>query len=155
MEHSPEAKKVDPVAGPAQANDPAEEKTVAEKSPEKFPAVDDEKEQPASDDDAHSEKDDHEGPEVAGDEAAFEGQSDETFGESGGPVSSGGISFNRNQWMDLLKWAHHSGVLSQDQRLKIVRMGRLVQKDRKLTRKQQDHVREIIALVYALGYRPQ
>jgi len=33
-------------------------------------------------------------------------------------------------------------------------MGRLIQKDRKLTRKQQDHVREIIAQVYALGYRP-
>jgi hypothetical protein len=56
--------------------------------------------------------------------------------------------------MDLLKWAHHSGALSQDQRLKIVRMGRLIQKDRKLTKKQQDQIREIIAFVYALGYRP-
>jgi hypothetical protein len=56
--------------------------------------------------------------------------------------------------MDLLKWAHHSGALTQDQRLKIVRMGRLIQKDRKLTKKQQDQVREIIAFVYALGYRP-
>ena len=155
LEHSPEAKKVDPVPGPAQANDPAEEKTVAEKSPEKFPAVDDEKEQPASDDDAQPEKDDEEGPEDAGEEAAYEGQSDKIPGESGGPVSSSGISFNRNQWMDLLKWSHHSGALSQDQRLKIVRLGRLIQKDRKLTRKQQDQVREIIAFVSALGYRPQ
>jgi hypothetical protein len=57
--------------------------------------------------------------------------------------------------MDLLKWAHHSGALSQDQRLKIVRMGRLIQKDRKLTNKQQDQIREIIAFVYAMGYRPQ
>jgi DNA-binding response OmpR family regulator len=145
LEHSPEAKKADS----------AEEKTVEEYSPEESPAADDEKEQSASDDNAQPEKDDEEGPEDAGDEEAYEGQSDEIPGESGGPIPLGGISFSRNQWFDLLKWSHHSGAISQDQRLKIVRMGRLVQKDRKLTKKQQDQVREIIALVYALGYRPQ
>jgi DNA-binding response OmpR family regulator len=155
LEENPEAKKVDPAPGPAKGNEPAEEKIGAEYSPEKSPAADDEKEQPASYDDAQPENDDEEGTEGDGDEAAYEGQSDETPGESGGPVPRGGTSFNRTQWMDLLKWAHHSGVLSQDQRLKIVRLGRLIQKDRKLTRKQQDQIREIIAFVSALGYRPQ
>jgi chromosome segregation ATPase len=64
-----------------------------------------------------------------------------------------GIAFNRMQWFDLLKWAHHSGALSQDQRLQIVRMGRLIQKGRKLTNKQDEQVREMIVLVQSLGYR--
>ncbi len=89
----------------------------------------------------------------AEEEAEYEG-SDESPDTFEGQVPQGGFSFNRNQWMDLLKWAHHSGALTQDQRLKIVRMGRLIQKDRKLTNKQQDQIREIIAFVYALGYRP-
>ena len=148
------AKKADPAPVPANAGESTEEKTIAEYSPEEFPDEDDENEQPSSDDDAQPEKGDEEGPEDTGDEVTHWGQSNETPGESGGPVPGSGISFNRNQWIDLLKWAHHSGLLSHEQRLKIVRMGRLIQKDRKLTRKQQDHVREIIAQVYALGYRP-
>jgi chromosome segregation ATPase len=75
-------------------------------------------------------------------------------GESGGPFSPGMFSFNRKQWFDLLKWAHHSTTLTHDQRLQIVRMGRLIQKDRKLTRKQEEQVKEMIVLVQALGYRP-
>ncbi len=62
-------------------------------------------------------------------------------------------SFDRTQWFDLLKWAHHSGALSQEQRLQIVRMGRLVQKGRRLTHKQDEQVREILGLVQSLGYR--
>ena len=64
-----------------------------------------------------------------------------------------GIAFNRAQWFDLLKWAHHSGALSPEQRMQIVRMGRLIQKGRRLTRKQDEQVREMIALVQAHGYR--
>lgn len=64
-----------------------------------------------------------------------------------------GIAFDRTKWFDLLKWAHHSGALSQDQRLQIVRMGRLIQKGRRLTRKQDEQVREMIGLVQSLGYR--
>ncbi|MEI7857658.1 MAG: hypothetical protein WCH85_09165, partial [Methanomicrobiales archaeon] len=64
-----------------------------------------------------------------------------------------GISFNRRQWLDLLKWSHHSGALSQEQRMQIVRMGRLIQNGRKLTTKQNDQVREMIVLVQTLGYR--
>jgi len=33
-------------------------------------------------------------------------------------------------------------------------MGRLIQNNRKLTKKQEDQVNEMIALVEALGYRP-
>jgi DNA-binding response OmpR family regulator len=73
-----------------------------------------------------------------------------TYGEPVTPV----FSFNRKQWFDLLKWAHHTTTLSHDQRLQIVRMGRLIQKDRKLTRKQEDQVKEMITLVQMLGYRP-
>ena len=72
----------------------------------------------------------------------------------GGPSPHLVFSFNRKQWFDLLKWAHHSTALTHDQRLQIVRMGRLIQKDRKLTRKQEEQVNEMIALVQALGYRP-
>jgi hypothetical protein len=75
-------------------------------------------------------------------------------GEPGGPVPPGTFSINRKQWFDLLKWAHHSTTLTHDQRLQIVRMGRLIQKDRKLTRKQEEQVKEMISLVQALGYRP-
>jgi uncharacterized phage infection (PIP) family protein YhgE len=69
------------------------------------------------------------------------------------PVSGQDISFNRTQWLDLLKWSHHCDALSQDHRMQIVRMGRLIQKGRKLTNKQEEQVLEIIALVQKLGYR--
>ena len=36
---------------------------------------------------------------------------------------------------------------------RIIRMGRLIQKDRKLTKNQQDQVREILSLVNALGFQ--
>ncbi len=39
--------------------------------------------------------------------------------------------------------------------MQIVRMGRLIQKDRKLTGKQEEQVGELIALVQALGYKPR
>ena len=73
---------------------------------------------------------------------------------SDGASGSGkNIAFNRGQWLDLLKWSHHCDALSQDQRMQIVRMGRLIQKGRKLTNKQEEQVLEMIALVQRLGYR--
>jgi chromosome segregation ATPase len=69
------------------------------------------------------------------------------------PGSGPAITFNRTQWLNLLKWSHHCDVLSQDQRMQIVRMGRLVQKGRKLTRRQEEQVMEMIALVQRMGYR--
>jgi hypothetical protein len=69
------------------------------------------------------------------------------------PASGQNIAFNRTQWLDLLKWSHHCDALSPDQRMQIVRMGRLIQKGRKLTRKQEEQVLEMVALVQSLGYR--
>lgn len=63
-----------------------------------------------------------------------------------------GFSFNRAQWLDLLRWSHHSGALSQEQRMQIVRMGRLIQRGRRLTQKQEEQVREMLTLAQALGY---
>jgi chromosome segregation ATPase len=64
------------------------------------------------------------------------------------------FSINRQQWLSLIKWAHHSEALSRDQRLQIIRMGRLIQNNRRLTRDQEQQIQEMIALVQALGYRP-
>ena len=69
-------------------------------------------------------------------------------------ASHGVFSFSRKQWFDLVKWARHSDKISHDQRIQIVRMGRLIQKGRKLTKKQEDQINEMIALVQAMGYRP-
>jgi len=79
---------------------------------------------------------------------------DETAEESGGSAPLGDISFTTQQWLDLLKWSHHTDTLSQSQRQKIVMMGRLVQKDGRLTKKHQEQVREILSFVYARGFRP-
>ena len=70
------------------------------------------------------------------------------------PIPGPAFSFDRRQWLSLIKWAHHSEALSRDQRAQIIRMGRLIQKNRRLTREQEDQVGEMIALVQALGYRP-
>ena len=69
------------------------------------------------------------------------------------PLSGQNIAFNRTQWLDLLKWSHHCEELTQDQRMQIVRMGRLIQKGRKLTRRQEEQVLEMVAIVQRLGYR--
>jgi len=64
-----------------------------------------------------------------------------------------GIAFDRQQWFDLFSWARHADGLNGDQRREIMRMGRLVQRGRKLTRKQEERVREMLSLVQSLGYR--
>ncbi|MCK9630921.1 MAG: hypothetical protein M0R30_04705 [Methanoregula sp.] len=85
-------------------------------------------------------------------EIADEEQPSPESGEYGTDIPPG-IAFNRAQWYDILKWAHHSGTLTQEQRMQIVRMGRLIQKGRKLTHKQEEQVREMIVLVKEQGYR--
>jgi DNA-binding response OmpR family regulator/predicted nucleic acid-binding Zn-ribbon protein len=105
------------------------------------------------DDDSNGEVAEDGSPEQDGNDA-----DEDTSGNTPSPGESTesippGISFNRAQWFDLLKWAHHSGALTPEQRMQIVRMGRLIQKGRKLTRKQNEQVREMIVLVQALGYR--
>ena len=108
------------------------------------------------DDAGYDEEEEEEGPteQTAGGEDLPEGDdmTAVTPGSGGSPVFPG-MAFNRAQWFDLLKWAHHSGTLTQEQRMQIVKMGRLIQKGRKLTRKQEAQVTEMLALVQAQGYR--
>jgi hypothetical protein len=89
---------------------------------------------------------------------AKSGEPEQTFTatyDAVGTVPGPAFSFNRRQWLNLIKWAHHSEALSRDQRLQIIRMGRLIQKNRRLTTEQEVQVREMIALVQALGYKPE
>ncbi|MFA4877814.1 MAG: response regulator [Methanoregula sp.] len=82
-----------------------------------------------------------------------EGREEDTPEESTSRRTQTGFSFNRTQWFDLLRWSHHSGALSQEQRMQIVRMGRLIQRGRRLTTKQEEQVMEMITLAQTLGYR--
>jgi hypothetical protein len=67
--------------------------------------------------------------------------------------SAGPVSFNRQQWFDLFTWARHADSLTADQRMEIIRMGRLIQRGRKLTFKQDARIREMIELAQSHGYR--
>jgi hypothetical protein len=73
--------------------------------------------------------------------------------ESDLPQSGQSFTLDRTQWLDLLKWSHHCEELTQDQRMHIVRLGRLIQKGRRLTKNQEEQVSEMLALVQRLGYR--
>ncbi len=75
-------------------------------------------------------------------------------GDFSRPSIGPAFSVNRRQWLGLIKWAHHSEALSRDQRSQILRMGRLLRKNQRLTQEQEDQVREMITLAQALGYRP-
>jgi len=145
---------VNPVPGPLKDDSPGGEKLMEESLSEEHTVENRERETPAFHEGEQSENVISEGLNIAGFGTGSREQSDLTFQKSGGPVPGGEISFDRNQWLDLLKWAHHSGALSPDQRQKIIRMGRLIQKDRKLTNKQQDQIKEMLASIYALGYHP-
>ena len=155
LEHEPMAKNLDPVPGPTNVNRFAEGKTVEKYSPGKSPSLDGNTGHSAPNSSTKPEKEMVEKPENPGSEPGPGRQSGGTPDKSGGIVPGDDISFNSKQWLDLLKWAHHSDALSHDQRLKILRMGRLIQKDQKLTKKQQDLVREILSVTNALGYQSQ
>ena len=151
FENEPATKKVWPAGGTANVKGPAGETTGGKYSRAESSAKNNEMEQPAS----FTAAPEHVKAEMPGNPSGEAGpgrQPDNTPGESGRKVPPSDISFTGSQWLDLLKWAHHSGALTQDQRQKIVRMGRLIQKDRKLTKRQQDQVREILSLVHSLGY---
>jgi len=90
---------------------------------------------------------------AGGEDLPEDDESTEVSPGRGGNLAFPEIAFNRAQWFDLLKWAHHSGTLTQEQRMQIVKMGRLIQKGRKLTQKQEEQVTEMLALVQAQGYR--
>jgi len=66
-----------------------------------------------------------------------------------------GAAFDRRQWLDLIKWAHHAESLKREDRIRIVKLGRLIQRGRRLTRKQEDQLSGLVALAEAMGYRPK
>lgn len=152
VEPKPAVQDVGPAPGPVNVNKPSEEITVREDPPAESAVAQDQKKRPDSDSDTKPEKEAQELPGRPGSEPGPGRQQIEVSKESVGTTPQEDLSFNSTQWLDLLKWAHHSDTLSKDQRLRIVRMGRLIQKDRKLTKKQQEQVREILSSAAALGY---
>ncbi|MEI6292984.1 MAG: response regulator [Methanomicrobiales archaeon] len=152
LESEPVEKNLGPAPGPAKVKESLEEKTIRGSVPEEPTMKDDQTVQPFSD---TREKPEQEAAGKIGLPGSEDGPGKKPGGTpevSGGTVPGEEISFSSTQWLDLLKWAHHSDALTKDQRLKIVRMGRLIQKDRKLTKKQQEQVSEILSSASALGY---
>jgi len=72
-----------------------------------------------------------------------------------GAAPTVGAAFDRRQWLDLIKWAHHAESLKREDRIRIVKLGRLIQRGRRLTRKQEDQLAGLVALAEAMGYRPK
>jgi len=64
---------------------------------------------------------------------------------------------NRNLWFDMIKWVHHTGTISPDQRKELLdslmKTSRLVQQGRHLTGRQEESMRALLARMEALGYR--
>jgi DNA-binding response OmpR family regulator/predicted nucleic acid-binding Zn-ribbon protein len=85
--------------------------------------------------------------------SADTGDEDETNDNDEAYGSGQNIVFDRTAWLNLLKWSHHCDALEPEQRMHIVRLGRLIQKGRKLTKNQEEQVLELITLVKSLGYR--
>ena len=78
-----------------------------------------------------------------------------TLDEYGISTAQGTAPFNRRQWFDLVRWAHSEPSLSRDDKLRIVRLGRLIQTGRRLRPKQEEQVAELVSLAYSLGYKPR
>jgi len=73
---------------------------------------------------------------------------------TGATAAAGLATFSRQQWFDLVKWARNTPALSHEDRLRIVRLGRLIQKGRRLTRRQEAQLSELVTLASSMGYRP-
>jgi len=101
--------------------------------------------------------------EEAGNTAAGEKTGDDETGETGGEPTSGGDqvpetispAFSRQQWFDLMKWAHNTDALTHADRIKIVKLGRLLQKGRRITGRQEAQLEELVTLAFTKGYRPK
>jgi len=84
-----------------------------------------------------------------------DGDAETRTGISGGEAPAAGTTFSRRQWLDLIKWAHHAETLSREDRIRIVKLGRLIQQGRRLTSRQEEQLAGLVALAGALGYRPK
>jgi DNA-binding response OmpR family regulator/predicted nucleic acid-binding Zn-ribbon protein len=91
--------------------------------------------------------------EETGNDVADEGDDESTSGK--GQVPDGIPAFSRRQWFDLMKWAHNANALTHEDRIRIVKLGRLLQKGRRLTERQEAQLEELVTLAWARGYRPK
>jgi len=87
------------------------------------------------------------------DEAESESTSIEDQSYQGPNIGS--PAFSRQQWFDLMKWAHNAETLSRADRMRIVKLGRLLQQGRRMTGRQEAQLEELVTLAYARGYRPK
>ena len=71
------------------------------------------------------------------------------------PSNIGGPAFGRQQWFDLMKWAHNTDTLSRAERIKIVKLGRMLQQGRRISGRQEAQLEEIVMLARARGYQPK
>ncbi|WP_292368455.1 response regulator [Methanoregula sp. UBA64] len=84
-----------------------------------------------------------------------DGDAEKQAGISGADTPRTGTTFSRRQWLDLIKWAHHAETLSREDRIRIVKLGRLIQQGRRLTPRQEEQLTGLVALAGAMGYRPK
>jgi DNA-binding response OmpR family regulator/predicted nucleic acid-binding Zn-ribbon protein len=82
-----------------------------------------------------------------------DGDAETQEGISGREAHAAGTTFSRRQWLDLIKWAHHAETLSREDRIRIVKLGRLIQQGRRLTPRQEEQLAGLVALAGAMGYR--
>ena len=87
-----------------------------------------------------------------GEDEAGEGDDESTPGQEQS-YEAGSPSFSRQQWFDLMKWAHNAEALSHEDRIRFIKLGRLIQKGRRLTGRQDAQLAELVTLAHAMGYR--
>jgi hypothetical protein len=72
-------------------------------------------------------------------------------------MAAGDLTISRDRWMDIIKWAHHTESIGDEQRkdllANLMRLSKLVQKGRHLTNRQEQEIRVLVARVQGLGYR--
>jgi len=68
---------------------------------------------------------------------------------------AGTMMFGRQQWLDLIKWAHNAETLRREDRIRMVKLGRLIQRGKRLTKRQEEQLGELVTLAHAMGYRPK
>jgi DNA-binding response OmpR family regulator/predicted nucleic acid-binding Zn-ribbon protein len=87
-----------------------------------------------------------------GEDEVDEGDNESTSGKEQS-AKAGSASFSRQQWFDLMKWAHNADALSHEDRIRFIKLGRLIQKGRRLTGRQEAQLAELVTLAHAMGYR--
>lgn len=142
-----------PGHGPAGLKAAVEDKNSTLNPPEQPATTSDPGDKPGSPDEVTKQPEIVQVPDRAGNNDVPGISRDEAPGAPGEAPPGDDSSFSSRQWFNLIRWAHHSEAITQEQKQKIIRMGRMIQKDRKLTKKQQEQVREIMTLVKSLGYQ--